>query len=191
MACRCLGADSIEPSGRTNVVIAAYTTAQARLKLYSYLEPLQERVLYADTDSVIFRTSQSDGYKLTTGKFLGDLTNEVPRGHIKEFVSGGPKSYAYQVVHDDGSVDTECKVRGITLNFKNAQTINFESLKRMVTERPSESLAVTDNVILRYRQSIVTAEQTKTYRIVFDKRVINNNFQTLPYGYWICIVLYM
>jgi hypothetical protein len=28
----------VEESGRTNVVIAAYTTAQARLKLYSYLE---------------------------------------------------------------------------------------------------------------------------------------------------------
>ncbi len=33
----------------TNVVIAAYTTSQARLKLYSYLEPLQGRVLYMDT----------------------------------------------------------------------------------------------------------------------------------------------
>ena len=28
----------VEKSGRTNVVIAAYTTAQSRLKLYSYLE---------------------------------------------------------------------------------------------------------------------------------------------------------
>jgi hypothetical protein len=28
----------MESSGRTNVVIAAYTTAQARLQLYSYLE---------------------------------------------------------------------------------------------------------------------------------------------------------
>jgi hypothetical protein len=30
--------DFIEASERTNVVIAAYTTAQARLKLYSYLD---------------------------------------------------------------------------------------------------------------------------------------------------------
>jgi hypothetical protein len=30
----------VEEFGRTNVVIAAYTTAQARLKLYSYLEQL-------------------------------------------------------------------------------------------------------------------------------------------------------
>jgi hypothetical protein len=36
----------VEESGRTNVVIAAYTTAQARLKLYSYLEQLGPRALY-------------------------------------------------------------------------------------------------------------------------------------------------
>jgi hypothetical protein len=35
----------VEESGRTNVVIAAYTTAQARLKLYSYLEQLGPRAL--------------------------------------------------------------------------------------------------------------------------------------------------
>ncbi len=33
----------------TNVVVVAYTTSQARLKLYSYLELLQGRVLYMDT----------------------------------------------------------------------------------------------------------------------------------------------
>lgn len=40
--------DFIETSGRTNVVIAAYTTAQARLKLYSYLGRYDDRILYAD-----------------------------------------------------------------------------------------------------------------------------------------------
>ena len=44
----------IAPNPRTNVVIAAFTTAHARLKLYSVLEQLQERVLYYDTDSVIY-----------------------------------------------------------------------------------------------------------------------------------------
>jgi hypothetical protein len=33
----------------TNPVIAAWVTAQARLKLYTYLEQLQEKVLYFDT----------------------------------------------------------------------------------------------------------------------------------------------
>ena len=36
----------VEESGRTTAVIAAYTTAQARLKLYSYLEQLGPRAFY-------------------------------------------------------------------------------------------------------------------------------------------------
>ena len=38
--------DFIAASCRTNVIIAAYTTTQARLKLYSYLEKFDHRVLY-------------------------------------------------------------------------------------------------------------------------------------------------
>jgi len=41
--------DFVEVMGNTNVVLAAYTTAQARLRLYSYIEHLGERVLYFDT----------------------------------------------------------------------------------------------------------------------------------------------
>ena len=38
----------IDTSGITNVVIAAYATAQARVKFYQYLERLDRRTLYAD-----------------------------------------------------------------------------------------------------------------------------------------------
>ncbi|MCU7811733.1 MAG: hypothetical protein KZQ77_10930, partial [Candidatus Thiodiazotropha sp. (ex Notomyrtea botanica)] len=60
----------VETSGKTNVVIAAYTTAQARLKLYSYLEMLGPRALYADTDSVMFTTAPGER-KPVLGDFLG------------------------------------------------------------------------------------------------------------------------
>ena len=39
-------------SHQTNVAIAAFVTAQARLKLYSEMKLLVERVLYVDTDSI-------------------------------------------------------------------------------------------------------------------------------------------
>jgi hypothetical protein len=38
----------------TNEVIGAYVTAGARIHLYKYLDRLQERALYCDTDFVIF-----------------------------------------------------------------------------------------------------------------------------------------
>ena len=59
----------IEVSGRTNVVLAAYTTAQARLKLYSYLENLGSRTLYADTDSVVF-TVKKNQWETELGDYL-------------------------------------------------------------------------------------------------------------------------
>jgi len=48
-------ADERVPSLRhTNEVICAYVTAGARIHLYSFLERLQEKAIYTDTDSVIF-----------------------------------------------------------------------------------------------------------------------------------------
>ena len=39
----------------TNVILAAFVTSQARIKLYGELSKLNERVLYYDTDSIIYR----------------------------------------------------------------------------------------------------------------------------------------
>ena len=126
--------DFVESCGRTNVVIAAYTTAQARLKLYSYLEKLGSRALYADTDSIVFTSSTKDAYIPALGDYLGDLTDEVPHGKITEFVTAGPKNYAYKVMRHGGHTETVCKVRGITLNYKNSMDINFDSIKNIVME---------------------------------------------------------
>ena len=124
--------DFVEPSGKTSVVIAAYTTAQARLKLYSYLEMLGPRALYADTDSVVFSTASRE-QKPVLGDFLGDLTDETPNNSIISFVTGGPKNYAYCLAHpDEQGKLTHCKIRGFTLNHKNLLSINFDVLKDMV-----------------------------------------------------------
>lgn len=61
----------VEVLANTNTVIAAYTTAQARLKLYSYIEGLQDRVLYTDTDSIIYIDRPEDTYHPNIGNYLG------------------------------------------------------------------------------------------------------------------------
>ena len=85
----------------TNAMLASFVTAYGRLKLYSYMEKLGPHLLYGDTDSVVFEWDLTlDGaFPLHEGRHLGDLTNEVAQpGHwIGEFVSTGPKSYAYKV----------------------------------------------------------------------------------------------
>ncbi|XP_020297948.1 uncharacterized protein LOC109862333 [Pseudomyrmex gracilis] len=90
---------AVVPSPITNVIIAVYTTAQARLRLYEYLERLGERVLYYDTNSCNYVSSGKLGkYEPRTENFLGDMTDVLEsyaRGsYIESFVSGGPKFYA-------------------------------------------------------------------------------------------------
>ncbi len=126
-------------------MIAAYTTAQARLKLYSYIEKLGPRTLYVDTDSVIF-TSKRGEWKPPLGDYLGDLTNEIPNNKIISFATAGPKNYGYELEKpgENGS-RTCCKVRGITLNYKNAKDINYYTIKRIVTDSREEQVTVNDN----------------------------------------------
>lgn len=58
----------------TNVIIVAFTTPYARLKLYDALDVLQERVLYYDTELVIFVCKPGEPEPLT-GRYLGNLTD--------------------------------------------------------------------------------------------------------------------
>lgn len=48
------------PPGNVNVFLAAFTTAYGRLELYALMEQLQRRVLYHDTDSVVYVSKQGD-----------------------------------------------------------------------------------------------------------------------------------
>lgn len=86
----------VSSSYKTNVTIAAFTIAHAKLDLYSLLECLQTKVLYFDTDSVIF-TSQPGKWMPPLGDYLKELVSEFNDGdHITASVSGGLKDYAYQ-----------------------------------------------------------------------------------------------
>ncbi|XP_067205345.1 uncharacterized protein [Linepithema humile] len=139
------------PSPLTNVVLAAYTTALARLVLYKYLERLDRRVLYYDTDSCIYVSSDDPSeYEPRTDNFLGDMTNELESyesgSYIEAFVSGGPKFYAYVVRTPEGLTHEVCKVKGITLNFANFVRESFRCAnnserdeKRKVKKKKKES----------------------------------------------------
>ena len=77
---------------RYNPILASWVTGQARLRLYVLLEALQKRVVYMDTDSVIYTIGVGEE-ALPTGTYLGELTNELedygPKAYIDEFISAG------------------------------------------------------------------------------------------------------
>ena len=86
--------DNAVKGTKTNIFVAAFTTCHARLKLYESLDTLQQQVLYYDTDSVIYRWRPNQP-SITTGYFLGEMTDELDGDVITEFVSGGAKNYGY------------------------------------------------------------------------------------------------
>ena len=118
-------------------------------------------------------------------------------------MTADPNNYAYKMENPDSAgIQTICKVRGITLNYKNGLSINFNTVRDMVTNGLSinfntvrdmvtngnkdEVITVIDeNKISRDQKNarIITKEECKDYKIVFDKRVIVDNNNTKPYGY--------
>ena len=168
--------------------MAAFTTCHARLKLYESLDTLQEQVLYYDTDSVIYRW-RPDQPSITTGDFLGDMTDEVDGDVITEVVSGGAKNYGYTT--RQGKV--VCKVRGFTLNVRGSAILNFHTMKDNILselDSPQDSRRNL-NIVTPYhfqrdleKKQIQVVRRVKQYGLVFDKRVIDvATKSSYPYGY--------
>ncbi|XP_064635289.1 uncharacterized protein LOC135492653 [Lineus longissimus] len=184
----CLKEQFVEANNKTNVVIAAYVTAHGRLKLFSELSKLGKNVLYFDTDSIIYReSSNTSSYRPVLSDFLGHFKDELSGNTITEFVSGGPKNYAYKLkTPERDGVQTVCKVRGFTLNYRNGQSINFDSMKRLILEnRFDERIVVRNPRKIKRKKDfkVVSAPESKAYGIVYDKRIITESFQTIPFGY--------
>ena len=176
-------------SPNLNIFIACFTTCWARLKLYNALQLLGERVLYFDTDSVVF-VSEPGSVDPPLGNYLGDFKDELPLGdHIVEFVSGGPKNYAYRTFKGKH----ECKVRGFTLDSTGSRYVNFNVLKQNVLDDiltpQNEPKCVQVPIPFKIQRnakdySLNTIQMNKKYRLVYSKRVVDHNsFKTFPYGY--------
>ena len=134
--------DFVEVNPNTNVVIAAFTTCFARLKLYELLEHVGPSCAYYDTDSCVILTKPGDS-KPVLGDYLGQLTDELEPGEfIQTWVSGGCKNYAYKT----NLGRTVTKVRGITLNHRNSQRINFDTVCGLVKNLPSQDQSETITV---------------------------------------------
>ena len=156
------------------------------------MESLGERCLYYDTDSVIFYAKPGD-YIPNPGVFLGELTNEVstqnePDAYITKFISCGPKNYSYEVYYPESSKnDYAVKIKGLTQNISTALNINFESMKKILDSylnNTPEAIQVPQTTFetTKYYEKY-TKEFFKMFRVVFDKRVVNRDYTTLPYGY--------
>jgi len=167
----------------TNIYIAAFTTSNARLRLYTMLDNLGEKVVYYDTDSVFY--IYDDETEVVTGCMLGEWTDELGPGiHISDWVSTGPKSFA----HTDNNNRTTTKIKGFTLSYENIQKLNMDSMKKIINDEIRD-------VELHFQQitrnsktkQLATTFTSKTFKMEYDKRMVmyleGDMIETLPWGY--------
>jgi hypothetical protein len=123
------------------------------------------------------------------GDYLGDLTDELEEfgsgSYIEEFVSGGPKNYAFTVLCPATEKRTsKCEVKGITLNYNNSQVVNFTSLRKMILEDSTPLHVHNPKKIKRKNGGVVVSEtESKEYKVVFKKRRLMGDFNSFPYEY--------
>ena len=148
-----------------------------------------ERVLYYDTDSVIYVEEEGQPTPVL-GDYFGEFTSELDHDdYIEEFVSDGPKNYGYKT--KNGHV--ECKVRGFRLNSEGKTQLNYDLMRQNVLaeiqhprKEPRQTQVVKTYQIVRDPKTydLYTYPDYKRYQLVYDKRVIDpSTFQTYPYGY--------
>ncbi|PFX13997.1 hypothetical protein AWC38_SpisGene21885 [Stylophora pistillata] len=150
---------------------------------------LQDRVLYYDTDSLVYKWRPGES-EIPLGDYLGDLTNEPEDGdYIVEFISAGAKNYGYVTLNGKCCV----KVKGFSLNVRGMQQLNYDIMKENILDeiqhpleesRKTEIINPVHFVRDPVKKKIRTETQVKSYRLVFDKRVMEvGQVRSFPYGY--------
>jgi hypothetical protein len=121
-------------------------TAGARIHIYSYLNRLQNKAIYCDTDSCIYvQPNESPPLVETRDKF-GEITSDLkPDEFISQVVCAGPKTYGYKTVNTKTpGYKMVCNVRGITLNYHAFKLVNFAKMKEKILSTDAD-----ENVIVR------------------------------------------
>lgn len=163
---------------KTNVALCAFVTANARLRLYEMLSKLGDRVIYGDTDSLIFLHKPGDE-EVPTGKQLGDWEDEFdsPDEFIEEIACLAPKTYCFR--SNKGATCTKSK--GFSLNYATYEKINFDSyvamVKQQIKQLEGEQLIFKKSKAgLKVKTGV---KQLSMKRETFKRKIVG--FETRPY----------
>ena len=191
--------EELGSSTNTSLAVASFVTSYARIELMKVIDEVEiipGRLLYMDTDSIIFHYKNEDP-KPKTDDYLGCLCDEISKDYgenavCTKFCSLGPKVYAMEIWPENASVPiVPIKAKGITLTDKSLDLIKMENMIRMAEayiknkgkNTPENKIMVPQMQIKANKMhTIETKYFEKTFRVMSEKRRIVGN-DTLPYGY--------
>ena len=194
----------IAPVRHGNVFIAAKVTETARCVLHrQMLKVGPERVIYCDTDSIIFLRKKHCTQQLT-GVGLGKWTNEYPDHIITQVYALAPKLYSLTLSQKEESYET-FRAKGVQMTLVNQEKMSFDRIKPLIesllmNREDPLTVAVSNftiftnsgNNALPYGQ-VFTRYNEKKVRAIITKRVFNviesidwetvSQLRTFPVGY--------
>jgi hypothetical protein len=97
--------------------------------------------------------------------------------------------FLFQVYgYKTSSNNTVVKMRGITLNATTANKLNFKTLKKQVLKflgsgDRGRTDVVMDRIVKTAERVVTTRTVRKQYVVAYDKRWVQDDGSTLPYGY--------
>lgn len=182
--------------GITSLAAAGFVTAYGRVTLLNHMERIEQvrmgRVLYFDTDSVIFVERPGDPI-VPTGNFLGDLTDEIALGwRCDTFACGGPKNYLLRLRKGD-ETKIILKAKGLVLTSEACQIVHFDSMidmcKKFIAGETIEYRIPQFRIHSNYKTGhVYSCYNLKKYRVSGDKRLkLQGDNDTWPYGFVDCV----
>ena len=89
----------------------------------------------------------------------------------------------YEVYYIMIILNEVCKVKGLTLNASTDGKVNYDSIKSLILDK-DKILTHTCKTIRRTAQhSVVTREETKSYKATSMKRKFTSKNTSCPYGF--------
>lgn len=177
-----------------NLLLAARVTEAARCVLHERMLRIgPSRIIYCDTDSIVFHRS-SDMVDLE-GIGLGKWVNEYPGKIIAEFAAIAPKMYTITFEN----TAKECvKAKGVMLSIRNRGALKMSAIKQLLLDAVHHGLgedSIQGNIMLENMSiftncqhmaygyaAMLTRENTKSVRVVISKRqlLVDKEFQFTP-----------
>ena len=173
----------VRNSYNTNIYVACFTTAWARLRLYDMIDRLGQNVCYMDTDSIVYIEDETNKYifEQYIGDSLGEWTDELNGKYIEFWACAQSKDYGY--ITNDGNY--KGKVKGFRVTAESEEKMNH--LARINLIKQGLTVDIKYNQFTIKNNQIFTKELIKQWGFQFNKRrivrVSDDNIYTLPYGY--------
>jgi hypothetical protein len=163
------------PSFKTSMCVAAFTTANARIRLHKLIiDVLAQggKIYYCDTDSLIF-----SGATIKTGNALGELSDELKGDTIVKYVSIGAKAYAYKTKNGKETI----KLKGIP---KEKRKHLFDYIVEIAKDNTTN---ITVDSGFTFKVNLLHEIQTeyidKKISNTLNKRRFYSNGDSLPFGH--------